>query len=68
LIDFDEALIALLGKDAGGHSATTIGRLKEACWEEHARWIKRDLCASIQRPRRGTLGAHPSGICFLWGA
>jgi transposase-like protein len=26
--DFEEALIALLGKDAGGLSATTVGRLK----------------------------------------
>jgi len=43
--DFEEALIALLGKDAGGLSATTVGRLKEAWWEEHARWSKRDLSA-----------------------
>jgi Transposase, Mutator family len=28
--DFEEALLALLGKDAGGLSASTIGRLKEA--------------------------------------
>jgi len=28
--DFDEALAALLGKDAGGLSASTIARLKEA--------------------------------------
>src|ERR1700741_2705805 len=32
--DFEEALAALLGNDAGGLSATTIGRLKEACAEE----------------------------------
>jgi transposase-like protein len=38
-------LIALLGKDAGGLSATTIGRLKEAWLEEHARWSKRELSA-----------------------
>jgi putative transposase len=38
-------LIALLGKDAGGLSASTIGRLKEAWSEEHARWSKRDLSA-----------------------
>jgi putative transposase len=37
--DFEEALIALLGKDAGGLSATTVGRLKEAWSEEHARWL-----------------------------
>jgi putative transposase len=28
--DFAEALVALLGKDAGGLSASTIGRLEEA--------------------------------------
>ena len=33
--DFEEALIALLGKDAGG--LTTVGRLKDAWSEEHAR-------------------------------
>jgi transposase-like protein len=43
--DFAEALLALLGKDAGGLSASTIGRLKEAWSEEHARWSKRDLSA-----------------------
>jgi putative transposase len=42
---FEEALIALLGKDAGGLSASTIARLKEAWLEEHARWSKRDLSA-----------------------
>ncbi|MGB7965004.1 MAG: transposase, partial [Methylocella sp.] len=41
--DFEEALIALLGKDAGGLSASTIGRLKEAWSDEHTRWSKRDL-------------------------
>jgi putative transposase len=43
--DFEEALVALLGKDAGGLSASTVGRLKEAWSEEHARWSKRDLSA-----------------------
>src|ERR1700731_3350712 len=43
--DFEEALIALLGKDAGGLSASTIGRLKEAWSDEHTRWSKRDLSA-----------------------
>jgi putative transposase len=42
---FEEALIALLGKDVGGLSASTIARLKEAWSEEHARWSKRDLSA-----------------------
>ena len=41
--DFEDALIALLGRDAGGLSASTIGRLKEAWSGEHARWSKRDL-------------------------
>jgi putative transposase len=38
--DFEEALIALLGKDAGGLSASTIGRLKPVagqCRREHGR-------------------------------
>ena len=58
--DFEEALIALLGKDAGGLSATTVGRLKDAWSEEHVRWSKRDsrrsatctsgLMASMSRP------------------
>src|SRR3989449_8998906 len=43
--DFEEALIALLGKDAGGLSASTIGRLKDAWSDEHARWSRRDLSA-----------------------
>jgi transposase-like protein len=43
--DFEEALIGLLGKNAGGLSAATVGRLKEAWSEEHARWSKRDLSA-----------------------
>ena len=42
---FEEALVALLGKHAGGLSASTIARLKEAWSEEHARWSKRDLSA-----------------------
>jgi len=43
--DFEAALLALLGKDAGGLSASTIGRLKEVWSEEHTRWSKRDLSA-----------------------
>ena len=35
----------MLGKDAGGLSASTIARLKEAWVDEHARWSKRDLSA-----------------------
>ena len=43
--DFEEALAALVGKDAPGLSASTIARLKEVWTEEHARWQKRDLSA-----------------------
>ena len=43
--DFEEALAALVGKDAPGLSASTIARLKEAWTAEHARWQKRDLSA-----------------------
>jgi putative transposase len=42
---FEEALTALLGKEAGGLSAATVSRLKEAWLEEHVRWSKRDLSA-----------------------
>lgn len=41
--DFEEALAALLGKDAPGLSASTIGRLREAWIDEQNRWKKRDL-------------------------
>ena len=38
--DFQEALAALLGKDAPGLSASTISRLKEMWSDEHDRWRK----------------------------
>jgi transposase-like protein len=43
--DFEEALAALLGRDAGGLSASTVTRLKDAWLEEHACWSRRDLSA-----------------------
>jgi putative transposase len=43
--DFEEALAALLGKDAPGLSASTIARLKKVWADEHERWLKRDLSA-----------------------
>src|SRR5215217_3496961 len=43
--DFEDALSALLGTDAGGLSASSIARLKDAWSDEHARWTKRDLSA-----------------------
>ena len=43
--DFQEALAALLGRDAPNLSPSVIGRLK-ADWEvEHERWQRRDLSA-----------------------
>jgi putative transposase len=45
--DFEEALAALLGKQAPGLSASTIARLKEVWTEEYERWQKRDL--SVKR-------------------
>jgi putative transposase len=41
--DLGDALAALLGRDAAGLSATTIGRLKEVWQDDHALWRKRDL-------------------------
>ena len=41
--DLSDALAALLGKDAAGLSATTIGRLKDVWQDDHALWRKRDL-------------------------
>ena len=41
--DFSEALAALLGKDAPGLSAGTIGRLKEKWREDLEVWRKRDM-------------------------
>src|SRR5260370_22838223 len=43
--DLEGALLALLGKGAGGLSASTVGRLKDAWSDEHARWSRRDLSA-----------------------
>jgi putative transposase len=44
--DFEEALAALLGKDAGGLSASTIARLKDAWADEHVRWTLRPSAMS----------------------
>jgi putative transposase len=41
--DLSDALAALLGRDAAGLSATTIGRLKDVWQDDHALWRKRDL-------------------------
>jgi transposase-like protein len=41
--DFNEALAALLGKEAPGLSPATIGRLKAVWQEEFRQWQQRDL-------------------------
>ena len=41
--DFQEALAALLGKDAPNLSAAVIARLKSEWEDEYRRWRKRDL-------------------------
>ena len=41
--DFQEALTALLGEQAQGLSAATLGRLKHKWLSEHALWRERDL-------------------------
>ena len=43
--DFSEALASLLGPDAPGLSASTIGRLKETWQDELKSWQHRDLSA-----------------------
>ena len=43
LADLSDALAALLGRDAAGLSATTIGRLKDVWQDDHALWRTRDL-------------------------
>ena len=43
--DFGEALAALMGPDAPGLAASTIGRLKAVWWEEYEAWRRRDLSA-----------------------
>lgn len=43
--DFGAALAALLGPDAPGLAASTIGRLKAVWWDEYEAWRRRDLSA-----------------------
>ena len=43
--DFQEALAALLGKDAPNLSPSVIGRLKDEWQDEYDRWQRRDLSA-----------------------
>ena len=43
--NFGDALAALLGPDAPGLTASTIGRLKAVWWDEFAAWQRRDLSA-----------------------
>jgi putative transposase len=43
--DFQEALAALLGKDAPNLSPSVVARLRDEWEADHARWRKRDLSA-----------------------
>ena len=68
--DFEEALIALLGKDAGGLSATTVGRLKEA-WSESMRAGASAICppgaTSTSGPTASTCkpgSRTPRNVCW----
>ena len=60
--DFQEALAALLGKDAPNLSAAVIARLKSEWEDEYRRWQKRDLSARYYGLRLGGrrlfAGAH----------
>jgi hypothetical protein len=56
--DFEEALIALLGKDAGGLSASTIGRLKEA-WSTSIRVG----ASAISRPNARFTSGSTASMC-----
>ncbi len=56
--DFQEALAALLGKDAPNLSAAVIARLKSEWEDEYRRWQKRDLSA-----RKGP--GKEAKLCFM---
>ena len=60
--DFEEALAALLGKDAPGLSASTIARLKEVWLDEHEHWSEARSVGQALRLRVGRrhLPAGPS--------
>ena len=66
--DFEEALVALLGKDAGGLSASTIGRLKDAWSDEHAALEQaRSLSQALRLllGRRHPRAGPPGGRCAV---
>ena len=44
--DFDAALDAIYGEDAGSFAPSTVTRLKEAFSREHEEWRKHQLSAS----------------------
>jgi putative transposase len=61
--DFEEALVVLLGKDAGGLSATTVWRLKEV-WSEHGPWSTRyHFCVPRQQTHRLPARHQPPYAC-----
>ena len=74
--DFQEALAALLGKDAPNLSAAVIGRLKSEWEDEYRQWQKRDLSARhyvyVWADQRLFTGAHGAAgrnaVLVLMGA
>ena len=55
--DFSEALAALLGPDAPGLTASTIGRLKAVWWDEYEAWCQwRSKKGPPRRCKKGPLG------------
>ena len=62
--DFSDALASLLGPDAPGLSASTIGRLKDVWKDEMAAWQGRDLSQKTLRLFLGRWGLLqcPSGV------
>jgi transposase-like protein len=68
--DFQEALAALLGKEAPNLSPSVIARLRGEWEADHARWQKRDLSARRRslpsggrRPTRGSTSGPTASTC-----
>ena len=62
--DFEEELVVLLGKDAGGLSGTTVGGLQEVWSEDHGPWSTRyHFCVPRQQTHRLPAGHQPPYAC-----
>jgi transposase-like protein len=60
--DFAEALSALLGREAPGLSAGTIGRLKGVWTTKHTRWERRSLASSASNASREVTKSRMTSI------